>query len=143
MAVLELVDGRRETPLESWSAWAFASWDVPAPEWQVDILDDAGVFLGRADTWWADGVVGEADGRAKYALAAAERGGVTAGSLADVLHGERRREQAMRTAGADVVRWEARDVLVPDRADELARHLMNALTQARRFSRFCGRAIAR
>ena len=33
--VLELADGRRETPFESWSAWAFAVLGVPQPVWQV------------------------------------------------------------------------------------------------------------
>jgi hypothetical protein len=33
--VFKLADFRRESPLESWSAWALAHTGVPAPEWQV------------------------------------------------------------------------------------------------------------
>ncbi len=83
--VLELADGRRETPFESWSAWAFAVLGVPQPAWQVTITDAAGAFLGRVDGWWPEGVAGEADGDLKYRLAAAERGGATADNLAAVV----------------------------------------------------------
>jgi hypothetical protein len=122
-----LADGRRETPLESWSALAFADLGVPMPRWQVDVLDDAGL-IGRADAWWATrAVVGEADGRAKYALAAAERGGADADGLAAVLDRERRREQRLRRVGAAVVRWGAADVLVARRADALASFLRREL----------------
>lgn len=76
--VVGLADGRRETPFESWSAWAFDEQGVPQPAWQVTVLDAGGVFLGRVDALWREGVVGEADGRAKYRLAAQERGGADA-----------------------------------------------------------------
>ena len=45
------------------------------PHWQVTVLDEEGVFLGRADAYWKEGVAGEADGRAKYRLASLERTG--------------------------------------------------------------------
>src|SRR3954468_12158573 len=45
--VVALADGRRETPLESWSAWGFAVQGVPPPVWQATVLDHEGVFLGR------------------------------------------------------------------------------------------------
>ena len=65
--VVELADGRRETALESWAAWAFAVHGVPAPAWQVTITDVDGVFLGRVDSWWEEAALaGEADGDLKY-----------------------------------------------------------------------------
>lgn len=83
--LLTLADGRRESPLESWSALALAENGVPAPQWQVELRDRQGHLLGRVDCWWPAGVAGEADGRSKYALASAERGG-GAGAVFDVLH---------------------------------------------------------
>jgi len=118
--LLTLADGRRETALESWSAWAFALHKVPPPVWQVNVCDAEGVFLGRVDCWWPEGVVGEADGALKYRLAAAERGGVRAESLAAVVDDERRRERGLRHAGLPMVRWSAGDVLVEPRAAALA-----------------------
>ncbi len=88
--VLALADQRRESPLESWSAWAFAHTGVPTPEWQVEIYEpDTGIFIARGDCWWPGGVIGEADGRSKYALAAAERGG-GGKAVFEVLQAERR-----------------------------------------------------
>jgi hypothetical protein len=111
-AVLSLASPHRESPLESWSAWTFHQARLPSPAWQPDLHDQDGHFLGRPDCWWP-GVAGEADGRAKYALAAAERGGADARRLFEVLDAERRREQGMRGAGVDVVRWGTTDILEP------------------------------
>ncbi len=112
-----LGDGRRESPLESWSAWAFDESGVVRPDWQVEIHDIAGIFVGRSDCWWPS-VAGEADGRSKYALAAAERIGAT--TVYEVLQAERRREQRLRDAGAEVIRWSAADVLNPQLRPVLA-----------------------
>ncbi|WP_143447718.1 hypothetical protein [Kineosporia sp. R_H_3] len=121
-----LVDGRRESAFESWSALAFATTGLVMPLWQVDVTDSAG-FVGRGDAWWEDGVVGEADGKAKYRLRAAQLGGIDAERLAQVLDAERRREQRMRRSGLTVVRWEAKDVLDPTAAVALAAHLRSEL----------------
>jgi hypothetical protein len=138
--VLDLADGRRETPFESWSASAFAVHEVPPPMWQVTITDALGAFLGRVDGWWPEGVAGEADGDLKYRLAAAERGGATAQNLASVADDERRRERGLRRAGVVVVRWSAADVLDPRRAAALAATLREELARADG-SRFTGRAL--
>ena len=126
--VVRLADGRRESSLESWSAWAFDRNGVPLPVWQMELHDARG-FIGRADGWWAAGLVGEADGRAKYTLAAAERGGADAARLAEVLAAERRRENRMRRAGAEVVRWGAGDVLIERRAKDLGGHITTLLAR--------------
>jgi hypothetical protein len=132
--ILGLADGRRETALESWSAWSFSEHEVPAPMWQATLCDDVGAFLGRTDGWWKEGVAGEADGREKYGLAALERGGVDAEGLAAALDDERRREDRLRRAGVLVVRWTAGDVLDPGRSRRLATDLRAAIEHGGRFA---------
>lgn len=126
--VVALADPRRETPLESWSAWAFEELGVPQPVWQVEVCDEEGVVIGRVDGLWLEGVAGEADGRAKYRLRALERGGADAETLARLLDEERLREMALRQVGLAVVRWDPRDVLVRSRATVLAAHLRRELS---------------
>jgi hypothetical protein len=140
-SIATLIDGRRETPLESWSAWAFHVERIPMPRWQVVIADAEGRLVGRIDAWWPEGVAGEADGRSKYALAAAERGGPSARSarnLYSVLDAERRRERRLRDSGADVVRWSAMDVVGRDALRALSRRLTTALADAQARPRFTG-----
>lgn len=132
--VVGRADGRRESPAESWSAWAFAEHGVPAPLWQVEVRDARGALAGRVDSWWKEGVAGEVDGRAKYRLRALERGGVSADTLARVLDEERLREMAVRRTGALVVRWDPRDVLRAERADDLAGYLRDELARAGGFT---------
>ncbi len=140
--VLGLVDDRRETPLESWSAWAFAVEGVPAPLWQVTVLDHEGVFLGRTDAWWEEGVAGEADGRTKYRLVALERSGaLDAEGLAGALDDERRREREFGRAGVVMVRWEPRDVLRSEPRRRLAAHLRRELGGAETAAAFTGKAL--
>jgi hypothetical protein len=139
-SIAALIDARRETPLESRSAWAFHLERIPMPQWQVVITDAGGRFIGRIDAWWPEGVAGEADGRSKYALAAAERGGLTARNLFSVLDAERRRERLLRDSGAEVVRWSATDVLGRDPLRALTRRLLTALADAQARPRFTGAA---
>ena len=129
-AVLSLADGRRESPLESWSAWAFDRAGLPRPQWQLDLLSADGAFLGRCDAWW-EGVAGEADGRSKYRLAAAERGGADAATLFGILDDERGRQRRMDRAGIEVVRWGAGDVLQDRRVRLLAERITTALLHSR------------
>jgi hypothetical protein len=140
--VIELADGRRETALESWSAWAFECTGLPRPRWQATVLDHEGVLIGRADAWWEQGVVGEADGRAKYRLKSLERRGVLdAEGLAQALDEERRRERELVRSGARIVRWEPRDVLDAGRSRALAAHLRRTLAAASREPAFTGRIL--
>ncbi len=141
-AVVAIADGRRETAFESWSAWAFHEGGLPQPWWQATVLDHEGVFIGRVDALWEHGLVGEADGRAKYRLVALERRGVVdAEGLAAALDDERRRERELRLAGAAIVRWEPRDVLDPGRAHRLVEHVRPQLAEPVGGRRFTGRAI--
>jgi hypothetical protein len=89
--VVQFVDGRHESPLETISALALRSLpEQPRP--QVSLFAPGGEFLARCDFLWERlGVVGEADGRAKYA--------------SDQLWREKRREDRLRAHGLVVVRW--------------------------------------
>jgi hypothetical protein len=101
------LDGRRETALESGSWSYFVEHRLPLPRMQVEIRDDQGRLIGRVDFLW-DGarIVGECDGRMKYAEPAA-------------LYREKLREDEIRSRDFRVVRWGW-----PDLFDErLARRL--------------------
>ncbi|MFN8073845.1 MAG: hypothetical protein U0Q15_00325 [Kineosporiaceae bacterium] len=128
-AVLTLADAAREAPLESWSAWAFDQLGVPPPRWQVTVHDEEEHRHYRLDCLWDLGpgrrVAGEADGRSKALLAAHERGGASAQTLARVLDDERRREVRVRRMGFEVVRWGTLDVV----SDVPARRLATFLRQ--------------
>jgi predicted transcriptional regulator of viral defense system len=64
--LVELADGRAESPLESLSRLAMADLRLQ-PDLQVPLYSIQGRFLGRVDFFWQElGVVGEADGREKY-----------------------------------------------------------------------------
>lgn len=124
-----LVDPRRESALESWTGLTFATLGMQPPTfWQADVHDDRG-FVGRGDAWWSAGVLGECDGRSKYRLRAAERGGADADTLESVLHDERRREARLRRGGLTVVRWGAADVLKPVAAGQLVAFLRQSLRE--------------
>jgi hypothetical protein len=92
--LLSLLDGRRESPLESRSAVVFHRYGLPRPAVQVRILDAAGRFIGRPDMVWLEhGVAGEADGLVKYDGGAA------------VVSDERVRQARLQAVGLVVVRW--------------------------------------
>lgn len=98
-STLLLVDGRRESPLESRSAVVMHRHGIPAPDLQVTILDARGVFVARSDFAWRErGVVGEADGRTKY-LQGDARAAVSA------FEAEKDRGAAVEALGLRVVRW--------------------------------------
>lgn len=111
---LEHLSALRESPLES-DSWAyFVEYGLPLPEMQVALFDGDGRFLGRADFWWEQArLVGECDGRSKY-------------TDSHVLYEEKRREDAIRADGNDVIRWGA-----PDLHDgRLAERIETALRRA-------------
>jgi hypothetical protein len=92
---LGLVDGRRESALESRSAVVMHRFGLPDPLCQVDVRDESGRFLGRADFAWPEfGVIGEADGRAKYGP-----------NPVQAFEAEKDRQAAIETLGYVVVRW--------------------------------------
>jgi len=114
------LDGRSESPGESLSRIRIRQHDLPSPELQHVLHDGTGVFLGRVDFFWREfGVVGEFDGMGKY--------GVDGGQAAVAVHREKLREDAIRDAGYEVVRWTWRD-------------LFDFAAVKARFDRACARA---
>ncbi|MGO4534630.1 hypothetical protein [Leifsonia sp. 2MCAF36] len=99
--VIDFADGRAESPLESVSRVAMHAAGLPRPELQTPLKDAAGL-IGYVDfAWPAFGLVGEADGDAKY-LDPALRGGRSA---EQVVLDEKVREDRLRALGLCVVRW--------------------------------------
>lgn len=101
----------RESPAES-ASWAyFLHLRIPLPQCQVVMVDRWGTFLARVDFWWESArLVGECDGRMKYASV-------------DDLYAEKRREDALRSEGLQVVRWSPEDLRTTDLARRLRRFL--------------------
>lgn len=126
---LLLVDGRRESPVESWSYVAMDRRGLPMPEPQVTLLDERGRAVGRVDAWWDDcAVVGEADGLTKYGVGV----GLTPEEAVRAVVKEKRREDAVRATGAHVARWGTVDLHDEARwADWMRRQL--TLGDRRRF----------
>jgi hypothetical protein len=94
-SLLSLLDGRRESPVESRSAVVMHRYGLPRPAAQVRILDERSRFVARPDFVWPEhGVVGEADGLVKYDSDAGT-----------VVADERARQARMQALGLIVVRW--------------------------------------
>jgi hypothetical protein len=122
---LPLVDGRRESPLESKSAVVMDLHGLPRPVPQQRIFDARRRFVARPDFVWVEhGVVGEADGRVKYEADAA-----------DVIQAEKDRQARLEALGLVVVRWDERHLYGADPV--LVRRLREAFERAdgRRFRR--------
>jgi hypothetical protein len=68
-AAAPLVDGRRETWLESYAFVLLAEWGLTLPQPQVEVFDEYGDFVARTDgAWVQQATVLELDGRTKYQL---------------------------------------------------------------------------
>jgi hypothetical protein len=117
---MALVDGRRESPLESRSAVVMADHGIPTPVLQWQVRTASGDVVARVDFAWPElGVVGEADGRTKYT-----------GDAARVVEAEKDRQALLETLGLVVVRWDERHLHGPEPA--LVGRLNNAFLRARR-----------
>lgn len=96
--VLSICDGRSESPLESISRLRLKRAAVPAADLQTTLTDLRGFFLARTDFYWPEyGVVGEADGLAKY------------GRFEAIIE-EKLRQERLEEAGVTVVRWGWKDL---------------------------------
>ena len=94
VSAARLSDSRSESPLESISRLMIPRLGLAAPEPQVRLFDEFGQLMGRGDFYWDEfGVVGEADGHAKY------------DDGREVLVKEKDRELELRRTGLEVVRW--------------------------------------
>lgn len=126
--LLRLADGRRESWLESSSAWVMASWELPPGIPQVIVKDGRGRFVARVDGLWPGlGVVGEADGRGKY-LMNAEDGEADEAAAASAVLEQSQRESRVRDLGLEVVRWDTSDL---GRPLELRERFLRAVSRAR------------
>jgi len=126
---LALLDGRRESWLESASVVVASRHGFSTPVAQVSIHRLDGRFIGRADhVWHGAGVIGEADGLGKY------RGdfddeGLSADSVARRVLAERDRERGLEALGFGVARWGTDDLR--DGGAGLVRSLREARRRAR------------
>jgi very-short-patch-repair endonuclease len=105
------LDAARESVLES-ASWAyFVEHGLPLPRLQVELRTDGGRFVARVDVLWDQArLVGECDGRLKYAVA-------------DDLYREKRREDEIRALGYGVIRWGMADLRSPALAARIRRLL--------------------
>ena len=117
-AVLSAADARADTPLESLTRLAYAEQGLPAPETQIEVLAPDGSFVGLVDFLWREQrVVGEADGMGKYDQPGA-------------LRAEKRREEALRRCGLEVVRNDWDDVWRPPGRRELGERIRAGFSYA-------------
>jgi len=108
-------DRRSESPLESFGRWRFAEQGLAAPDLQVWLGDELGYFARVDHHWKAHRTVAEADGALKY------------GAPADLFE-EKCREDRLRDAGYEIVRYTWDDALhSPER---LAARLRRAFERA-------------
>jgi hypothetical protein len=98
---ISFLDGRSESVGESWSRVALAAAGLPTPELQYEVRGPSGTLIGRADFCWEfHRTLGEFDGRVKY-----HRLLKPGQDASDVVFEEKRREDALRDLGWQVVRW--------------------------------------
>jgi hypothetical protein len=116
-AVVAGLDRLAESPLESVSRLRIRQHGLPQPELQALITDQRGVELGRVDFYWPDlGVIGEVDGRMKYA-----------DDPNTAIWEEKRRQERLEDTGLIVVRWGKPEL---DRPELLRRKLLAAFGRA-------------
>jgi hypothetical protein len=98
-SVVDFLDGRAESALESLSRVIFHEYDVPPPEPQYEIVVAGETY--RVDFYWKEQrTIGEADGKVKYTgVLDPDR------SPEQVLWDEKHREDALRDDDHRFVRW--------------------------------------
>ncbi len=107
--MVAFADGASESVGESRSRVAIARLGLSPPTLQLAITTSSGLRVGICDFGWReDRVVGEFDGKVKYGRLL--KPGQSAG---DVVFAEKRREDAIREEGWEVVRWVWEDLSSP------------------------------
>ncbi len=122
---VSMADGRADNPGESWSRAVLIAVGLPPDDLQVAVSDSDGL-IGYADFGW-EGVLGEFDGKLKYAVPA----GADPASAGAVVWKEKRREDRMRAAH-EFVRWGFADILRPERLGARIRAAMARATASGR-----------
>jgi len=123
--VADFLDARAESAGESVSRVRIGELGLPSPIPQYEVFDAVGTMIGRVDFAWPDRrTIGEFDGRIKYGalLRPGER-------PEDVVYAEKLREDALRDAGWQVVRWVWADLARPL---EIQQRLVRAFARAGR-----------
>ncbi|WP_421958116.1 type IV toxin-antitoxin system AbiEi family antitoxin domain-containing protein [Prescottella agglutinans] len=122
--VLDQLDGRSESVGESRSRVLMVREQLPVPNCQSNLYGADGNHLGRVDFLFEEfGVVGEFDGRGKYGRL------VPDGQVpADVVWAEKKREDAIRATGRQVVRWSWDELETPY---VIVRRIRDAFERAR------------
>ena len=118
-AIIDFLDGRAESALESLSRVIFHEHGVPPPEPQYEVNVARRTY--RVDFYWKDfNTIGEADGRVKYT------GEIDPSrSPEDVLWEEKLREDDLRDSGKKMVRWTYDQML--RRTDETVERILRRL----------------
>lgn len=117
--VVAFASNGSESPGESLARIAFERLGLPQPRQQVAVRDALGL-IGRVDFLWDQHrTIGEFDGRLKYD-----------GERRETLYDEKRREDRLREAGFEVVRFGWADV--QGEAKPLGRRLVAAFARAAR-----------
>src|SRR5215213_1325903 len=121
---MSFLDARSESAGESYSRVVLDRVGIRRPTLQHEVWH-RGVLVGRADFGWEEfRTLGEFDGKEKYGRLL--KPGQTA---ADVVFAEKRREDALRDLGWQVVRWIWEDLYHPE---ELCRRLERAFERGLR-----------
>jgi hypothetical protein len=129
MKHLPLIDGRRESWLESYAFVLFDEWGVQLPEPQVWVLDADGLVVGRVDgAWIEDATVLELDGKAKY-------GTVEGNQVPKPWLAEKVRYDRMGNLGLERIRLGLQDLLG---GPTLVRRTVQARRDAGSIGRFSG-----
>jgi very-short-patch-repair endonuclease len=98
--VRRFANGSAESVAESRGRVRMREAGLPEPELQVEIYDELERFVGRGDfVFPRQQTIAECDGRRKYRAANAEK------AIEDVVWEEKRREDALRALGWEVVRF--------------------------------------
>jgi hypothetical protein len=107
--VVRFSDGRSASVGESRSRVVLAELGLAPSALQYEVTTSSGEFVARTDFAWEEvRIVGEFDGRSKYGRLL--RPGQDPG---DAVFEEKRREDAIRDTGWEVVRWTWGDLSVP------------------------------
>ena len=109
---LPIVDGRRESWLESYAAVLFDEWGIDPPTPQLVVRDSTGAFVARVDAGWEDdATVLELDGRQKYLLPQAVSDDTPSVDPHAAFTAEKARYDALGNLGLERVRFGLTDLL--------------------------------
>ncbi|MCP2194552.1 endonuclease domain-containing protein [Williamsia deligens] len=126
--VLDVLDRRAESPLESWSRLVLDRSGLPRPDLQRVILAPGGRRVARVDFFWEEfGLVGECDGMGKYFGEYSEK------SAREVLDEEKFRAQDLVDLGFVVVRWNWGELV--HRPDVVIARIERAINRMQRLRR--------